>query len=149
MKFAVLMNMIGNPFMKAILRSPFHPILSKSTALLSIKGRKSGKVYTFPVNYQREGNEVWVISMRDRTWWKNLRGGGQVALRLEGIEYKGEGEVFEECQEVAQQLDPFIRRSPAYGKYLKVGFDSDGNPNLGDLIKAAESRVMIRFKLNR
>ena len=45
----------GNVILPLILRSPFHGILSKNMMLLSFKGRKSGKVYTFPVGYARDG----------------------------------------------------------------------------------------------
>ena len=142
------MRVVGNPFMKAILRSPLHPMMSKSVAVLSVSGKKSGKVYTFPVNYQRDGDEVWIMSMRSRTWWKNLRSGAKVIIRLMGIDFNAWGEVYEELQDVTHHLRDFILRSPAYGNYLKVSMDSVGNPNSGDITKAAESRVMIRIILS-
>jgi deazaflavin-dependent oxidoreductase (nitroreductase family) len=142
------MKVIGNPFMKAILRSPFHAIMSKSVAVLTVTGKKSGKVYTFPVNYQRDGDDIWVVSMRDRTWWKNLRGGAKVTIRLAGREMKAHGEVFEEPQDVAQLLREFILRSPTYGRFLNVELDEEGLPVQGDIVAAAESRVMVRIKLS-
>lgn len=142
------MRVVGNPFMKAILRSPLHPMMSKSVAVLSVSGMKSGKVYTFPVNYQRDGDEVWIMSMRSRTWWKNLRGGAKVIVRLMGRDFNAWGEVYEELQDVTHHLRDFILRSPAYGKYLKVSIDSDGRPNPEDLTKAAESRVIARITLS-
>ncbi len=142
------MKVIGNPFMTAILRSPFHVIMSKSVALLSITGRKSGRVYILPVNYQRDGDEIWIVSMRDRTWWKNLRGGAKVLVRLAGRDYKAWGEVYEKTQEVSQQLRLLILLSPAYGKYLKIGLDPEGNPIQPDVDQAAESRVMVKLALS-
>jgi deazaflavin-dependent oxidoreductase (nitroreductase family) len=142
------MKVIGNPFMKAILRSPLHAIMSESVAILTVTGKKSGKVYTFPVNYQRDGDEIWVVSMRDRTWWKNLRGGAKTIIRLAGREMKAHGEVFEESQDVTQLLRKFILRSPTYGKYLNVEFDKDGQPVQSDIVAAAESRVMVRINLS-
>jgi deazaflavin-dependent oxidoreductase (nitroreductase family) len=148
MSMSFFMRMIGNPLMKAILHSPFHAIMSKSMAILAVTGKKSGKVYSFPVNYQRDGDEIWVVSMRDRTWWKNLRGGAKVVLRLAGQEINAHGEVFEETQEVAQLLREFILRSPTYGRFLNVELDEEGHPVQGDLVAAAESRVMVRINLS-
>jgi len=142
------MKVIGNPFMKAILRSPFHAIMSKNVAILTVTGKKSSKVYTFPVNYQRDGDEIWVVSMRDRTWWKNLRGGAKIVILLAGREMKAHGEVFEESQDVAQLLRKFILHSPTYGKYLNVELDEEGQPVQGDVVAASASRVMVRINLS-
>lgn len=142
------MKVVGNPFMKAILRSPLHPVMSKNVAVLSVSGKKSGQVYTFPVNYQRDGDEVWVLSMWGRTWWKNLRGGAKIIIRLIGRDFNAWGEVFEERQDITHHLRRFILRSPAYGRYLKVDIDPDGNPIPEDLTKAAEDRVMVRIALS-
>ena len=142
------MKAIGNPFMKAVLRSPFHAIMSKSVAILTVTGKKSGKDYTFPVNYQRSGDGIWIVSMRDRTWWKNLRGGAKVKVRLAGKDFEGWGEVFEEIQDAAQYLRKLILLSPAYGKYLKIALDPEGNPMQADVDQAAESRVMVKLTLS-
>jgi len=51
-----------NPIMKWILGSPLHRVVSKSTMLVTFTGRKSGKQYTIPVNYVREGDVFYVTS---------------------------------------------------------------------------------------
>ncbi len=40
-----------NPLMRALLRSPFHGLLSGMLMLLSYTGRKSGRTYTIPIGY--------------------------------------------------------------------------------------------------
>jgi deazaflavin-dependent oxidoreductase (nitroreductase family) len=145
---SIFMRMVGNPFMKAILRSPVHPLLSKSTAVVSVTGRKSGKVFSFPVNYQREGEIVWIVSMRDRSWWKNLRGGAKVTVRLAGEEYEGRGEVFETKSEVEDNLREYLRVEPDFAKYFNVGVDSEGRLVPEDIAKAAQGRVMVRVILS-
>ncbi len=144
---SLFMKMVGNPFMKAILHSPPHPLLSKSTAIVSVTGRKSGKVYSFPVNYQREGEIVWIVSMRHRSWWKNLRGGAKMWLRLAGQEYEGWGEVFETKLEVEVHLGEYLRLQPTYAKYFDVGFDSEGKLVAEDIATAAQNRVVVRVTL--
>ncbi len=74
--------MNGNDFMAWVLRSPFHGMLSNGMMLITVTGRKTGRKYTTPVGYYRAGEYLWVITSRERTWWKNLRGGAQVGLLL-------------------------------------------------------------------
>ena len=74
--------MNGNDFMSWVLRSPLHGMLSNSMMLITVTGRKSGKKYTLPVNYYRENGCLWVLTNRDRSWWRNVQGGAPVSLLL-------------------------------------------------------------------
>ena len=76
-----------NPLIITILRSPLHPMMSKAIMLITFTGRKSGKRYTTPVSYSRQGETVYVFT--HGTWWKNLRGGAPVSLRLRGQDRNG------------------------------------------------------------
>ena len=73
---------IWNPAMRVILESPLHWPLSRWFAVLSWTGRKSGRRYSTPVSYLREGSTVW-LTTGDR-WWHNLVDGAAVRLRLCG-----------------------------------------------------------------
>ncbi|MBK6434209.1 nitroreductase/quinone reductase family protein [Candidatus Amarolinea dominans] len=64
--------MNGNSFIAWLLRSPLNSLLSSNTLLITMTGRKTGLLITTPVNYVRDGDRLWVISSRDRTWWRNL-----------------------------------------------------------------------------
>ncbi|MCB9452697.1 MAG: nitroreductase family deazaflavin-dependent oxidoreductase [Anaerolineaceae bacterium] len=79
-----------NPFMKWLLRSPLHGIVSSKYMLITFTGRKSGTVYTTPVQYVREGDTVYVITSKGYTWWKNLRGGAAVEVVIRGKPYQGD-----------------------------------------------------------
>ena len=78
------LNQFANLIMKPILASPLHIFASGRILLLSVTGRKSGKVYTTPLEYVLEGNEVTVFTQKERLWWRNLKGGAEVQLRLKG-----------------------------------------------------------------
>ena len=73
-----------NSIMSAVLRSPLHGMLSKNMMLITVTGKKSGREYTTPVSFTRQGDDLWVISKRERTWWRNLIGGAPVRLELKG-----------------------------------------------------------------
>lgn len=77
-----------NPIV-AILRSPLHAVMRKSLLLLGFRGRKSGREYTTPISYVPDGEDLLAVASRDHAWWKNLRGGASVGVRLRGRELKG------------------------------------------------------------
>jgi hypothetical protein len=78
-----------NPAMRVLLGSPVHWPLSCWFAVLSWTGRKTGRRYSTPVSYVREGSTAW-ITTGDR-WWHNLAGGAPVAIRLRGRWHEGRG----------------------------------------------------------
>jgi deazaflavin-dependent oxidoreductase (nitroreductase family) len=95
------LNRIANPFLRWLLRSPLHALLSGALMLITVTGRKSGRAYTTPVQYKRDGDAVLVISAHDRTWWKNVRGGAPVTLHLRGRLQHGRAEAVEDSAAVA------------------------------------------------
>jgi len=78
---------IVNPLMAAVLRSPLHTRISGMLGLITFTGRHSGKRFTTPIGYQREGQTVWILV--HRPWWKNMHGGAPVSLRLAGHDLDG------------------------------------------------------------
>lgn len=73
-----------NRFVKLLLRSPAHRLLSGNPMLLTFTGRRSGVRRTVPITYLQEGGGVSCFCNADVAWWKNLRGGAPVELRLRG-----------------------------------------------------------------
>ena len=60
-----------NPVIAALLRSPLHPLLSPGLVLVTVTGRHSGRRYTIPVGYQRDGDDLVVMVSEARR--KQLR----------------------------------------------------------------------------
>jgi len=50
------MNRFANPVVKWILRSRLHRLLSAHLLLISVTGRRTGRVYTIPVGYHLRGD---------------------------------------------------------------------------------------------
>jgi hypothetical protein len=86
-------NRLSNRIMIPLLRSPLHFLVSDKIMLITFTGRKSGQVYTLPVEYRQEGNNLFVFTQKDRTWWKNFEGGAIVSLQLRGHEVKAKANV--------------------------------------------------------
>jgi len=135
-----------NRMMKFILRSPLHGVVSKSVLLISFTGRKTGKTFTTPVSYSQDGDRVTIFT--HATWWKNLRGGEPVTLRIRGSERQGLPEIVVEDQRaIAAALDAHLRTVPSDARWYKVTLDERGNPNAAEVARAAQSAVMLRMTL--
>ncbi len=81
-----------NPIITWLLRSPLHGLVSGMYALITFVGQKSGRTYTTPVQYKQFGQTLKFVTRRSRVWWKNLRGGAPVTVRLRGQDQPGRAE---------------------------------------------------------
>ena len=135
-----------NKFPALLLRSPLHSLISKSVLLITFTGRKSGKKYTTPITYIREGDTVLMTT--DSPWWKNLCGGAPVTLQIQGREYAGVAEAMTDETEVARVLEMMLREYPGHGKYVGLRPNSDGQVDRAQLQKVARQRVAVRARLD-
>ena len=136
----------GNFFMKAIINSPFHPLLGENLAVITFEGRKSGKHYSIPVNVARMDGTWTVVSMRERTWWRNLRGGRKAQLRVAGQRVQVSGEVVEDRAEVLTGLTNYFIQYPGFARYFDIHLGSNGQPVKEELERAADRRVLLRLR---
>ena len=138
---------IINPFVSMILRSPLHRLLSNSVLLLTFTGRKTGKQFTIPVGYTREGDTLTLFS--SYSWWKNLRGDGRVAMHLQGRERTGRAEVIEESAAVVKAVEHLIEKYGLKDASNRTGLalDTDPPPSPDELAAAMEGHVAIRIVL--
>ena len=116
-----------NPLVVWLLRSPLHRLLDGGLMLITVTGRRSGRRYTIPVGYQRDGDvlHVLVSKARRKQWWRNYREPGQVEVHLGGERRQGEARV------VAVESDLFrevvtatLRRLPMLGTQLGIAYDA-------------------------
>jgi deazaflavin-dependent oxidoreductase (nitroreductase family) len=106
-----LFNRTANPVVGAVLSSPLHPLLSGGLALITVTGRRSGRRYTFPVGYRQDGDRVTItVGWPERKqWWRNLREGGPVEMRIRGRRRAGRAQAHGDERtgvKVEVQLDP-------------------------------------------
>lgn len=86
-----LWNRSGNRAVASLLRSPLHGLLSRRLALITVTGRRSGREITLPVMYEQDGERLSIPVMwpQRKLWWRNLRDGATVRVRLRGRERTG------------------------------------------------------------
>jgi deazaflavin-dependent oxidoreductase (nitroreductase family) len=138
--------MNGNDFMSWVLRSPFHSMLSDGMMLLTVTGRKTGKQYTLPVGYYREGEYLWVITSRDRRWWRNLQGGAIVDLLLKRKQVAAYAETELDEKAIESRMYEYVQHVPRAAKPLGIHIE-DGNANPDDIARTAKDRLFVRFQL--
>ena len=56
-----LRNRLVNPLVHLLLRSPLHPLLSRSLVTVSYQGRKTGRWRILPCMYARDGHDLYLI----------------------------------------------------------------------------------------
>jgi deazaflavin-dependent oxidoreductase (nitroreductase family) len=94
-RFKVMRTVIGalNPLMVRLLGSRFAGPMAKNLMLLRFIGRTSGRTYTTPVGYVRDGDRVVVVTSPTYRWWRNVRDGAAVQVRLDGVWRDGHARV--------------------------------------------------------
>ncbi len=140
--------MNGNDFMSWVLRSPIHGMLSANTMLITVTGCKTGTKYTTPVGFYREGDMLWILSSRDRTWWKNLNGGANVDLLLKRKQAQGFAELEQEESAVQARLCDYIKHIPQAAKPMGIHIEN-GRPNPENIARLAKDRLFVKITLSR
>jgi hypothetical protein len=85
----------------------------------------------------------------DGRWWRNLRGGAPVTVRLRGRDVGGLAEAVTDPAEVERVLRAMLARFPRYGTFADVGVGPHGDPDPADIARAiANGRVVVRVRLD-
>lgn len=83
-RFKVMRAVIGaaNPLVRRQLDSRFAGPLGRALLVLRYRGRKSGRTFTTPVGYVRDGDRIVMVTSATYRWWPNMVGGADVEVRL-------------------------------------------------------------------
>jgi hypothetical protein len=127
-----------NPLMGRVLRSRWHGLVSRRTALLGITGRRSGRRYELAVGYSQPEARVVDVLVSDashRTWWRNFVDGGPVQVVLRGEERTGRAVAHRaptpEFKRIADRAIPHIVGSTGARRFFAVE-DFDPGRGLGE-----------------
>ena len=141
---ALLLPVI-NRLIGAWLRSGWHRPVSSSIMVLTYRGAKSGRTYSFPVGYAEDAEGLMTFTRSG--WWKNFREKRPVFLRLRGREARGTAVAVRDPKAVAERLAYYLRRNPHDGRYFGVRVGPDGRADGDELARGAGRLVMIRTRL--
>ena len=136
-----------NPLVLSLLHSPLHRLLDGQTMAITVTGRRSGKDYTLPVSYVRDGENLLVIRQKGRTWWKNLRGGAPMTVFLQGRRLQARSDAFTDMAMAAKILLAILQQAPAYQRLLHVKLDASGQPEDPEAFRRlVQEHVVVRIK---
>ncbi|MDP9475675.1 MAG: hypothetical protein M3R38_08295 [Actinomycetota bacterium] len=133
-----------NRLMRAWLRSGWHRPVSSSMAVLTYRGTRSGRTYSFPVGYAEDAEGF--ITFTRFPWWKNFREERPVSLRLRGCERRGTAVAVRDPEAVTEGLGYYLGRNPHDGRFFGVRVDRNGRVSPDELARAAGRLVMIRTR---
>jgi len=117
-----------NPAVAWLLRSPMHRLLDWGLMLVTVTGRRSGRVYTIPVGYQRDGDALVVLVSKPsrKQWWRNYRDRRPIGVWLRGRAMRGHAVVvapgspaFRDAVERTLRQVPGLGRIPVLGWLFK------------------------------
>lgn len=135
-----------NPMMRILLRSPLHFVQSKSLMLITFTGRKSGRRFTTPVRYVRVGDTVRCFTSPANRWWRNLRGGADVSLRIAGRELPYWATIQEDPAAVREALKHYLGLYPQDAAYHEIRLNRDRSPVARDLDRVAQHAVVVEAR---
>src|SRR5690242_5736933 len=136
-------EMTGNDFVTFFLRTPLYVFLG-DTMLITVTGCKTGRKYSTPVGFYWEGDYLWVISNRDRTWWRNVKNGADVSLLLKGKTVCGFAEVELNEKAVETHLIDYIYHIPVAAKSFGIRMENK-IPNAEDIARVAREKLFIKI----
>jgi hypothetical protein len=141
----VQLSMRMNGAVSAILRSPFHWPLSAGLMLITVTGRKTGRVYTIPVGYQEVDGAIVILvgEAPNKVWWRNYVTPAPMGLRVRGKSLEGIAEVLRpESPEFRERAEASLRRAPFMPRVLGVDFDRAGGLT-SEQVKDLAARIAI------
>jgi hypothetical protein len=123
--------------------------MARNLVLLRFRGRRSGTWHTTPVGYAREADLVVIVTSPTYTWWKNIRDGAAVDLRLDGAWRQGRARIvgpddsaYEETVALLVRL-----RGPRMLRGFGVAVDDRGVVAPADRALGAERAHIVRVEL--
>jgi hypothetical protein len=109
-----LVNVVANPVVRRILRSPFRFLLPKCWALLTYTGWRTHKKHSLPVRVAEYGNEFVVVPGcfgELPGWWRNFRRESMVDVLYRGRSRECFAKVIKGDEAVAApRIAAYVRR---------------------------------------
>lgn len=89
---------LANPIVRALLRSPAHPLLSGRLLILSYQGRLSGRTFRIPLRYaETHDGRLVALAVRPerKLWWRSFVEPSLATVTLRGERREATGVVAE------------------------------------------------------
>lgn len=124
-----------NRIIRGVLRTPLLCRAAGNRLItVYVTGRKSGRQYTIPVAYTRDGDALLIGTPFG--WGRNLRTGDPVPIRLKGKRRLADVQVSTDEPGVVAAYATMASANHAFAKFNHIALDEAGNPDPSDLRSA-------------
>jgi len=114
---------LGNPIMKFLVGHNIGP-MSNVLMVIQHTGRKTGREYSTPIGYARDGDSIVAFTLGGSQWYRNIQTNPEVTLRIKGKPLRARAELINEPDDVARVLDIYKRDQPDnYQRFFGVPLD--------------------------
>ena len=140
-----------NPAVAWLLRSPLHPLLDWGLMLVTVTGRRSGRTYTIPVGYQRDGDALVVLVSKParKQWWRNYRDRRPIGVWLRGRAARGYAAVLPVGSLAFRDaMERTLSRLPGLGRQFGIAYERRIGLTGAQLDAVARSAVVVRIELD-
>ena len=128
----------ANRVVRVLLRTPLLARLVGARLLtLYVVGRKSGKRYTVPVAYSRQGDAL--LFATEFRWVRNLRTGEPVDIRFKGRRRAADVAVTTDEAGVVADYGFLARDNHQFARFNRIALDAAGEPDPADLRRCWEA----------
>ena len=139
-----------NPLVAWLLRSPLHPLLAWGLMLVTVTGRRSGRVYTIPVGYQRDGDALVVLVSKParKQWWRNYRERRPIGVCLWGRAVQGHAAVVPPGSPAFHEaMERTFSRVPGLSRQFGIAYDRRIGLTAAQRDVVAQAAVVVRIEL--
>ena len=136
-----------NPVVSAVLRTPFHWLLSPGLMLITVTGRRSGCRYTIPVSYYELDDAIVILvaEAHSKKWWRNYRRPGSVELLVRGKTVHGVAETLApESAEFKRCAEASFRRARFVHKIFGIDFDARAGLSDAQMRKLGDEAAIVK-----
>jgi deazaflavin-dependent oxidoreductase (nitroreductase family) len=117
--------------------------LSEVLMVITTTGRKSGRPFTIPIGYLRDGDSVLAFNRGGGSnWYKNVLHNPEVTLVIQGKAQRMRGAAVSDPAEIARVIDRYCQAQPDIVKRF-WGFDPAAGQ--AERIRGAEHIRFVRF----
>lgn len=139
-----------NPLVRGLLQSPLHGIASANLCVFSYRGRRSGRSFTTPLSFMREGSLVRLLSSHNTRWWNNfLDGPVDVEIEIARKTYRAKARtIVEDSEAFRDGVRAFLTAVPRDAKVYGIKLDGNRRPREEDIARAAGHVVLVEVELS-
>jgi deazaflavin-dependent oxidoreductase (nitroreductase family) len=138
----------ANAMVAILLRIPIlHRVISNQILLLTFSGRKSGKHYTIPVGYVRDGQTVTILTKWFRGWWRNFQGTAPVEVLIARRRYQATAKALTDEAMTITVLTNIIKKYPYYANFYGIRLTAANEADMDDVRRVAPKVVVLQIAL--